>query len=257
MINIQSKVAGRIGTITLNRSEKRNALNHEMVSELHSAFDQLEKDESVKIIVLKATGSAFCAGADLEYLQSLQNFSRQENVADSQHLKELFLKIYTLQKVVIAQVQGHAIAGGCGLAGVCDFVYAVPDAKFGYTEVRIGFVPAIVMFFLLRKIGEGHSRQLLLSGDLITAAYAAQVGLISKVVNNEDLESSVHAFASHLIESNSSQALLATKNMLANIQSLTLEDALTYAVEMNASARATADWRKGVGAFLRKEDVTW
>ena len=134
-------VKDRVGYITLNRPDKRNALSHELVIELIDAFDKAEQDSSVKVVVLKAAGEAFCAGADLAYLQQLQNFSFEQNLEDSRQLKNLFLKIYQLKKVVIAQVQGHALAGGCGLATVCDFTFAVPEAKFGYTEVKIGFSP--------------------------------------------------------------------------------------------------------------------
>ena len=128
---IQCRAANRIGTITLNRPEKRNALSYELVSELKLAVELLEKDDAVRIILLNATGTAFCAGADIADMQQLQNFSYEQNLADSNHLAELFLRIYTLKKIVIAQVQGHALAGGCGLVTVCDFVFTVPDAKFG------------------------------------------------------------------------------------------------------------------------------
>ncbi len=160
-MNIEYAVADRIGYITLNRPDKRNALSFDLVKELKEAFARAEDDAAVKVIVLRANGEAFCAGADLAYLQNLQKFSHVENLADSNHLKELFLQIYILKKVVIAQVQGHALAGGCGLATVCDFSFSVPEAKFGYTEVKIGFIPAIVMVFLIRKIGEGKARHLL------------------------------------------------------------------------------------------------
>ncbi|HWA36104.1 MAG TPA: enoyl-CoA hydratase/isomerase family protein, partial [Cyclobacteriaceae bacterium] len=165
---VEYMVADRVGYITLNRPEKRNALNQEMVSELEAAFQKASSDDSAKVIVLRARGEAFCAGADLGYLQQLQKYSYEENLADSSHLKELFFLIYTLNKVVIAEVQGAALAGGCGLAAVCDFVFTVPEAKFGYTEVKIGFIPAIVTVFLLRKIGESRAKELLLSGSLIS-----------------------------------------------------------------------------------------
>src|SRR4051812_14010764 len=141
---VEYNVAGRIAYITLNRPEKRNALKPELVSLLTKAVREAELDPAVKIVVLNANGESFCAGADLAYLRQLQKFSPEENLADSENLKELFLTIYTLKKVVIAQVQGPAVAGGCGLATVCDFVFAAADAKFGYTEVKIGFIPAIV-----------------------------------------------------------------------------------------------------------------
>lgn len=254
---IQYSADQGIGTITLSRPEKRNALSFELVSELKAAFTALEMDATVKIIILKAQGEAFCAGADLGYLQQLQHFSYEENLADSNHLKELFLQIYTLKKVVIAQVQGHALAGGCGLATVCDFVFAVPEAKFGYTEVRIGFIPAIVMIFLLRKIGEARSKQLLLSGELITADEAMRLSLINRIIPKENLEQETMAYATSLIRTNSAQAMMQTKQMIAHVQELPLEQALTFAAESNATARATADCKRGVDAFLKKEKITW
>jgi methylglutaconyl-CoA hydratase len=254
---IHYNVNNRIGTITLNRPEKRNALSYELVDELKEAFTKAEEDDHVKVIVLKANGEAFCAGADLEYLQQLQKFSYEENLNDSNHLKELFLKIYTHSKVVIAQVQGHALAGGCGLATVCDFIFAVPDAKFGYTEVKIGFIPAIVMVFLLRKMGEGKAKELLLSGELYSADNVKQLGLINQVVAPEKLEIEVAALAKKLVESNSAQSMKLTKQMISKVQSLSVEDALQYAAEMNAHARGTDDCKKGVAAFLNKEKISW
>lgn len=257
MNQVEYTVQDRIGYITLNRPEKRNALSFELVAALKDAFDIAENDNAVKVIVLRANGEAFCAGADLGYLQQLQKFSYEENLADSNHLKELFQKIYTLKKVVIAQVQGHALAGGCGLAIVCDFSFAVPEAKFGYTEVKIGFIPAIVMIFLLRKIGEGKARQLLLTGDLITAEDARAIGLINTIVPKETLEQEVYTFAQRLITTNSATSMEYTKQMIAAVPSLSLEDALTFASTMNAKARASDDCIKGIQAFLSKEKISW
>ena len=251
------EVQNRIGYITLNRPDKRNALSHDMVTELKEVFTIAERDESAKVIVLKANGEAFCAGADLEYLKLLEGFSYEQNFADSTHLKELFLQIYTLKKVVIAQIQGHALAGGCGLATVCDFSFAVPEANFGYTEVRIGFIPAIVMVFLIRKIGEAHARALLLSGSLCTAHEAQQMGLISEVMAEEDLALEVADFATQIVESNSAYSMSVTKQMIAKVQSLPLEEALDFAAEMNAKARSSEDCKRGISAFLNKEKVTW
>lgn len=257
MNQVEYTVQDRIGYITLNRPEKRNALSFELVAALKDAFDIAENDNAVKVIVLRANGEAFCAGADLGYLQQLQKFSYEENLADSNHLKELFQKIYTLKKVVIAQVQGHALAGGCGLATVCDFSFSVPEAKFGYTEVKIGFIPAIVMIFLLRKIGEGKARQLLLTGDLITAEDARAIGLINTIVPKETLEQEVYTFAQRLITTNSATSMEYTKQMIAAVPSLSLEDALTFASTMNAKARASDDCIKGIQAFLSKEKISW
>lgn len=251
------EVKDRIGYITLNRAEKRNALSAELVTELKDTFAKAEKDSAVKVIVLKANGDSFCAGADLAYLQSLQQFSYEQNLEDSNHLKDLFLQIYTLKKIVIAQVQGHALAGGCGLATVCDFAFAVPEAKLGYTEVKIGFIPAIVMVFLLRKIGEQKAKHLLLTGELITAETAERWNLINQVVAKEQLHQTVADFAQKLITNNSAQSMELTKQMIAAVQSMSLEDALKHASQMNAQARGTEDCKKGIAAFLNKQDLRW
>jgi len=250
-------VKDRIGYITLNRPDKRNALNRELVIELMEAFSKAEVDPHVKVVVLKANGEAFCAGADLAYLQQLQNFSFEENLADSNHLKDLFLKIYSLKKIVIAQVQGHALAGGCGLATVCDFAFAVPEAKFGYTEVKIGFIPALVAVFLVRKIGEQKARHLLLTGEIIKAQEALNKGLINSVVERHDLETAVYQFAQTLINSNSEQSMQLTKQLIQDVHTLPLKEALDLAATMNAHARATEDCKKGISAFLNKQELRW
>jgi methylglutaconyl-CoA hydratase len=251
------EVKERIGYLTLNRPEKRNALNFELVAALKEAFTRAENDPAVKVVVLRANGEAFCAGADLAYLQQLQQFSFEENLADSNHLKDLFLMIYQLKKVVIAQVQGHALAGGCGLATVCDFVFAVPEAKFGYTEVKIGFIPALVLVFLVRKIGEKQARLLLLSGELAQGNEAMDFGLVNHLVSKDKLNDAVFEFSQKLIKNNSGQSMALTKQMIDQVQSMSLQDALTYAARMNAEARASADCKKGISAFLGKENLTW
>lgn len=247
----------RIGYITISRPEKRNALSDELVEELKISFARAENDDTVKVVVLQARGEVFCSGADLGFLREMQGFSYEQNLADSQHLKELFYQIYTLKKVVIASIQGHAIAGGCGLATVCDFSFAVPHAQFGYTEVRIGFVPAIVMVFLIRKIGEGKARQLLLQGDTLTAEQAKQFRMINAIVPAEKLDDEVYAFAQKLIKSNSATSMMITKKMIAQVQAMSVEDALNYAAEMNAKARGSEDCKKGIASFLNKDKIVW
>lgn len=247
----------RVGVITLNRPEKRNALSSELISELKTAFERYENDSQVNAIVLKANGPSFCAGADIADLQKLQNYSFEENLTDSNHLKELFLTIYTLKKVVIAQVQGHALAGGCGLVTVCDFAFAVPDAQFGFPEVRIGFIPAIVMIFLLRKVGEAKAKHLLISGNTFSAEQARETGLVYEIVGTDTLESHVMDFAKKLIENNSSQAMMLTKQMLTKLQAMSLLESLSVAADMNARARETEDFKRGIRSFLNKERPLW
>lgn len=257
MNTVEYKVDERVATITLNRPEKRNALSPELLTDLKTAFQQAEDDERVRAIILKANGDAFCAGADLAYLQQLQKFSYAENLQDSNHLKELFIRMYTHPKIIIAQVQGHALAGGCGLATVCDWVFAVPEAKFGYTEVKIGFIPALVSVFVVRKIGEGRARELLLGGELISAERAMLMGLINEVVEPEKLEARVREFTNRLITTNSSNSMALTKKLIADIPGRSLEDALNLAAGMNANARSTQDCKRGIEAFLNKEKIIW
>ena len=247
----------RIGYITLNRSDKRNALNADVVSELKHAFEYAENDADCKVVVLQAAGDVFCAGADLAYIQDLQGFSYTDNLEDSTHLMQLFHQIYTLKKVVIGQVQGHALAGGCGLAAICDITFAVPEAKFGYTEVKIGFLPAIVSVFLLRKIGEARTKQLLLSGDVVSAQAALDLGLITFLAPAETLADTVRIYAQRLCRENSGQSMEVTKEMLAALPEMDLEEALRYAAQRNAVQRGADDCRRGIGAFLNKEKIMW
>lgn len=247
----------RIAYITLNRPEKRNALNTELVTQLQQALDKAETDTEAKVIVIKAEGKAFCAGADLAYLQQLQQNTYEENLHDSSQLKKLFYSIYNHKKIVIAQVHGHAIAGGCGLATVCDFVFCADHIKLGYTEVKIGFIPALVLVFLVRKIGEGKAKQLLLSGNLITAQTAKEMGLINEVCQLDELHSKVQEFAEKLCIENSGQSMELTKKLINSIQHLPIEEALQTAATSNAKARNTADCKKGISAFLNKEKIQW
>jgi methylglutaconyl-CoA hydratase len=250
-------VEERVGTITLNRPEKRNALNQEMVDDLRQVFSRAAEDPEAKVIVLRAQGEAFCAGADLGYLQQLQKFSYEENLADSRNLMQLYHLIYTIPKIVIACVEGHALAGGSGLVTVCDMAYAVPEAKFGYTEVRIGFIPALVSTFLIRKIGEGKARELLFTGRIILAAEAAAVGMISRVVPKEAIDKELKSLTDQLLSNASAQSLAATKKLLDQVQGRPLIDALEMAAKENAAARATDDCKRGIAAFLEKKELRW
>ncbi len=251
------EVKNRIAYITLNRPEKRNALNDEMVNQLFSALKNAENDKKVKVIILKAVGEAFCAGADLAYLKKLNNFTYQENLTDSLQLKNMFRQIYTMPKVVIAQVEGHAIAGGAGLATVCDIVFSVPDAKFGFTEVKIGFVPAIVSIFAIRKFGESKTKELLLTGNLFNADEAKDIALVNFISDKKNIEKDVHKFAESLVQKTSANSLALTKNLINQIQNKNLDEALNFAAELNAKARDSEDCKKGISAFLNKEKIIW
>ena len=244
-------------TLTLNRSGKRNALNAALVGELKDALGAAAEDESVRTVVLTGAGSAFSAGADLASLEALQEASPEENLADSEHLAELFEQIYRHPKPVIAKVNGHAIGGGAGLAAVCDFAFAAEDAKIGFTEVRIGFVPAIVMIFVRRKLGETMARDLLLRGRLLSAEEAVEIGLVARAVPAGELDAEVDALADELARETSPAALRLTKEALAQTSGMGLSEALSYATRLNALARSTDDCQAGIRAFLEKRDPPW
>lgn len=251
------EVVGRKGLITLNRPEKRNALHPRLVSELSGVLAQAASDEQVKVLILRANGSSFCAGADLEYLQQLQANTFEENLADSNHLKAFFLQLYQFPKPTIAQVGGHAIAGGAGFVSVCDYAFMGGDAKIGYTEVRIGFIPAIVTPFLIRKVGVGRAKELLLSGKLHSADEAYQFGLVTRVVAGSQLQQEVDAFSDELIVSNSGESMTMTKKLIQSISDGNLTRDLELAAELNAKARSTESCKRGIRAFLEKKTIEW
>ena len=248
---------GCVATLTLNRPEQRNALNHDLVQALKEALDQAEADDSVRVVVLTGEGSAFSAGADLKALEAMQQASREENLADSRHLAELFEQIYRLSKPVIGKINGHAIGGGCGLAAVCDMSFVAQDAKVGFPEVRIGFVPAIVMVFVRARVGETVARDLFLSGRLLSGEEAAACGLNSRAVAAGELDAAVDDYAEMIATETSPQGIARTKEMLVRMYGMEFTEALDYAVESNARARETADCAAGVRAFLNKEAPPW
>lgn len=254
---VETFTDGRIQTLRLNRPDKRNALNAALVTELKTVLSDAADDESVRVLILTGNGSAFSAGADLSSLKALRSASPTENQEDSRHLAELFRQIYQHPKPIIAQVNGHAIGGGCGLAAVCDFSFVADDAKLGFSEVRIGFVPAIVMVFVRRKLGEAAARDLLLRGRLVTAAQASEVGLVSRALAAGRLEAEVAELADELATETSGSAVAMTKQMMAQLPGMGFEEALDYAVQMNAFARGTDDCKAGIDAFLNDEDPPW
>jgi methylglutaconyl-CoA hydratase len=248
---------GRVLTLTLNRADKRNALSADLVGALKDALAEAAEDDAVRVVVLTGAGKVFSAGADLAALEALQAASPMDNLADSQHLAGLFEAIYRHPKPVVAHVNGHAIAGGCGLAAVCDIALVADGAKLGFTETRIGFVPAIVSVFVLRKLGEAAARDLMLRGHLISADEAAAVGLVTRVVPAADLDAAVDALARELATETSATAVALTKRLLADVPGMGLGDALDHAVQLNALARGTDDCKAGIASFLGKTDPPW
>ena len=254
---LEYTVEDRIATICLNRPGEGNTLNDIIVVELRDAIMAAEQEANVKIILLRANGSAFCKGADLAYLQRMQSYNLEQNRADSTTLIQLLLTIYRSTKVVIAEVNGDAIGIGCGLVTVCDFAFASPEVNMGFPQVQHGFTPAIVMAFVLRKLGETRAKEMLISGEIIKAERAASYNLINKVIASEKLEVNTRAFARKLCSDNSAAALQLTKKMIADMQDFPLENAIQFAARMNAYARLTEDARRGLAALLDNRKMDW
>lgn len=245
----------RVATITFNRPEKRNAVSYALIDELAQALEEV-KTSSARALILTGNGTAFCAGMDLGDLKGLLGRTHEQNIADSRTMAGLFRMVYDFPLPTIAAVNGAAIAGGAGIATICDFTLAVPDAKFGYTEVKIGFVPAIVSTFLTRQVGEKIARDLLLTGRLIDAAEAHRIGLVNEIVALERLLPRAHLLAQQLLE-NSPASLRATKELLSGAVNEELDRLIGRAVEQNARIRQGHDFREGITAFLEKRKPEW
>src|ERR1700719_996638 len=252
---IQLAYDGGVAALTLNRPEKRNAISFDLIDDLLRALEEVSKSDAI-VLILTGAGKAFCSGLDLDNLKALLGRTPEQNLQDSRTMVQLFRSLYEFPKVTIAAVNGTAIAGGTGLALLCDFTLAVPEAKFGYTEVRIGFVPAIVSTFLLRQTGEKHARDLLLTGRIIGAEEATRMGLVNEIVAPENLMARARELAALLME-NSPASVRATKKPLNDHARAELDTQIEAAVRENAAIRTTADFREGITSFLEKRKPVW
>ncbi|HEX6558462.1 MAG TPA: enoyl-CoA hydratase-related protein [Longimicrobiales bacterium] len=243
------QVSDAVATVTLNRPEKRNALDDHAITELKRHFAAASADGAVKVILLRGAGSDFCAGADLSQLEHIAaGATRDQNFADAMKLGELLIQMRRLNKPIIAAVQGNALAGGAGLATACDLVVADQNAVFGYPEVKLGFVPAMVMALLVRIVGENTAFQLTAFGNTITAAEAQRLGLVNQVITG-DFDAGVSQYASELA-GRSGSAVQLIKRLLHDIDGLSFEDAIVRGAEINVLARETDDCKNGVRHFL-------
>lgn len=238
--------------IILNRPEKRNSLDEEMIFEITDAMNTFSNDKETKSIILTGAGGNFCSGLFLDYLQKISEFDVLQNKEDSTKFKSMLLSIYNCKKPVIAMVDGYALAGGCGIASACDIIVSSDKAQFGYTEVKIGFIPAIVMIFLLKRVSETHAKDLLLSSRFINGDEAVRMGFANYVVKQDELEN----FTTKLCDDFNKlplSSMMLTKEMFRNISSMSFESALEYAVDLNAITRMTEECKKGVSNFLNKK----
>lgn len=243
-------VANRIATLTLNRPEKRNALDDRTIAELKGGFANAEQDDGIRVVVLRGAGQDFCAGGDLSQLEKIvANASREENLADAMSLGNLFIQMRRMKKPIVAAVRGNAVAGGAGLATACDVIIAEEGASFGYPEVKLGFVPAMVMAMLIRAAGEKHAFELAVLGDTITAVDAQRIGLVNHVVPAETFERDVEAFVDELAK-RSASAVQLIKRLVYDMENRAFEAAIAHGAEVNVAARATPDCQNGVRRFL-------
>ena len=244
-----------VATVTLDRPEKRNAISPRMVVELLAGLEEIEAGPT-RVGIITGAGRAFCAGMDLDGLRSMATQSPQQNMEDSRRMAEMFYRVYSFPKPLIAAVNGPAIAGGCGIATLADFTLAAPEARLGYTEVKIGFLPALVSVFLRRQVGEKIARDLLLSGRIVEAPEALRLGLVTEVVSADRLLGRARELAGTLMASSPTSILRTKRLMLHSEQAALLADIET-AIQENAAIRSTADFREGLSSFLEKRAPKW
>jgi len=248
-------LAPPLATITLNRPDKRNAISPQMIEDLLAALDQAE-NSAARVVLLTGNGKAFCAGMDLDALRAISSQSAEQNLDESRRMARMFRRIWSYPQPMIAAVNGAAIAGGCGIATLCDFTLAVPEASFGYSEVRIGFIPAIVSVFLRRQVGEKIARDLLLTGRILGAEEAHRIGLVTEILPADRLLERAREIAETLI-ANSPESIRLTKGLLRRCAEGEIDRELELAVVENAAIRATPDFREGLTAFLEKRKPKW
>ena len=244
-----------VATLAFNRPEKRNAISYELIQEMFLALEAVERSDA-QVLIITGIGQAFCAGMDVDNLRAITTRSEAQNLGDSQTMAKLFRAIYDFPKPTIAAVNGPAIGGGCGIATMCDFTVASDEAKFGYTEVKIGFLPAIVSSFLIQQVGEKRARDLLLTGRIFTAEEAKALGIVNDVITGEQVMEWARELAGTLMQASPS-SLRATKRLLSAFRKEELDRRLELAVQENARIRTTADFREGITSFLEKRKPHW
>jgi methylglutaconyl-CoA hydratase len=252
---LKLETSGAVATLTLNRPGKLNAISTEMIEEVLAALAETDAS-AAHVLILTGEGNAFCSGLDLDDLKAMAQQSPERHMEDSRHMARLYRQIWSFSKPTIAAVNGAAIAGGCGLATLCDFTISASTATFGYPEVRIGFIPAIVSVFLTRQIGEKNARDLLLSGRIIDAAEAHRMGMLTKVVPASGVMNAARAQAKPLL-AGSPASLLKTKKLLCNLSAPELDRELELAIAAGAEIRSTPDFREGLASFLEKRAPRW
>lgn len=254
MSMIRTQVEGRVGSLILNRPEVHNAFNDELMNEMMAGFKELENNEAVSVVVLSGEGKSFCAGADLKWMKSMVNYSVEENIEDSKKLDELFFYLNNFSKPLIGKINGAALGGGVGLVAVCDFAITHEKSRFGFTEVRLGLVPAVISPYCIRKIGESQARAWFLSGELFSAHQAQKMNLIHEVTSVEDFEQRVEAITQSFLKA-APGAARAAKQL---VKQLTVkEEYRDYTVKLISERRVSLEGQEGMNALLEKRAANW
>ena len=253
---IDISVRGALVTLSFNRPEIHNAFNDVMIDELLEAFTMISKRREIRVVILTGSGKSFCAGADLNWMKRVKDYSYEENLKESLRLADLFYQIYSLPTPTIAKVNGAAIGGGTGFVAVCDLAIASESAKFSFSEVKLGLVPACISPYVIRKVGEGRCREFFLTGERLTAQKALKCGLVNQVVPPEKLDEAVYELSKQLLSSGPN-ALATCKELLEKVPKMSFEEAKTYTARVIASLRVSEEGQEGMTSFLEKRKPKW
>jgi methylglutaconyl-CoA hydratase len=254
---LKVKKENGILTILLNRPDVHNAMNEQLMKDLTNCFKEVNLDNTIRIIILTAIGKSFCAGADLNWMKSMANFSKEENIRDSQLLIDLYETIYQCHKPVIGKINGHAFGGGLGLIAVCDIVIANPGCKFAFSETKLGIIPSVISTYVLRRIiGIAHVRRLFLTGERFSSEYAKKIGLIDYIFENEEMDEIIKKYCS-ILETSGPKAIIEVKKLINSYEELSANEYKKHTVEKIAELRVSDEGQEGINAFLEKRKPWW
>jgi methylglutaconyl-CoA hydratase len=245
-----------VGRVLLNRPDVHNAFNRQMIRELITVFKEIAADDELRVVVLAGAGKSFCAGADLNWMRQIKDYSYEENLRESQDLAEMLHSIYASPKPVVARVQGAAIGGGTGLVAVCDIAVAARDARFSFSEVKLGLIPACISPYVLKKCGEGRCREFFLTGERLTAEKALAAGLVSRTVEPTEMDGAVDEIVAQLLSSGP-EAIRKCKELLSRVPEVSFEEARQYTAEVIAQLRISPEAQEGMASFLEKRPPAW
>ena len=246
----------KVLTVSLNRPDVHNAMNEKLMKELTTCFKKYSKKEGIRVIILTGEGKSFCAGADLNWMKKMVNYSKEENIKDSNLLLELYEAIYNCSKPTVARVNGHAFGGGIGLFAVCDIVFAVPDCKFAFSEVKLGIIPAVISTYIGRRIDTSTMKRMFLTGERFDSEYAKKIGLVDYVFSDNELGKEINKYVKILLASGPN-AIKQVKNLIDNYEKLDREKYKKFTVEKISELRVSDEGQEGINAFLEKRKSKW